>query len=222
MYFPTICVDNFFDDPDAVRNLALSLEYKSTSNIPWPGKRSRPINQISPVYFDQFCKKLMSLSFNLKKEQDLSWRVETYFQMIEPDQYEHINQGWVHIDDSTYAGLVYLNPSISADCGTSIFKPKSIGTVPIHLDVKHEMFLNFDKNKSDFYNTKLTENNSQYEETIKFSNIYNRLIAYDGSQHHGVTKFVGPDRQPRLTQVFFVKEISSSHFPIPSARQIQI
>lgn len=222
MYFPTICVDNFYSDVDAVRRFASALEFKTTSQVPWPGKRSPSLDSCNANFFKNFCDKLFSLTFDFKRTRNVTWAVETYFQVMEPDQYVDINQGWVHADYKPYAGVIYLTPDIDPNCGTSLYKAKNSFDMPVNLEEKKDMFLNFDKNKTDFYQHKLLENNALFEETVNFKNIYNRLVAYDGFQYHGVNQFVGADKQPRLTQVFFIQEISSDYFPIPSSRQILI
>lgn len=220
MYFPSLCVDNFYNNPDVIREFALSLEFKSTSNMPWPGKRSPSLDSVNPAFFKNFCDKLFSLTFDFKKTSSVKWAVETYFQIVEPDQYSSINQGWIHADYRPYAGVIYLTPGIDTSCGTSLFRPKNPFDVPINLEEKQDMFLNFDRSKTNFYNEKLEKNNSLFEETVNFKNIYNRIITYDGSQYHGVNKFIGYDNRPRLTQVFFIQEVSSDYFPIPASRQI--
>ena len=220
MYFPSLCVDNFYNNPDVIREFALSLELKATTNVPWPGKRSPSLDVVNPVFFKNFCDKLFCLSFDFKKTSSVKWAVETYFQIAEPDQYSTINKGWIHSDYKPYAGVIYLTPGIDMDCGTSLFKPKNSFDIPINLEEKQNMFLNFDKNKTEFYYEKLQENNSLFEETVNFKNIYNRIVAYDGFQYHGVNKFTGHDNRPRLTQVFFIQEVSSDYFPIPASRQI--
>ena len=220
MYFPTICVDNFYNEPDKIREFALSLEFKSTSQIPWPGKRSPSLDSVDKNFFKNFCDKLFSLNFDFKKTSKVSWAVESYFQIMEPGQYDTINEGWIHCDYRPYAGIIYLTPEIDPGCGTSLFRPKNYFDIPINLEEKKEMFLNFDSSKLDFYKEKIKENNNLFEETINFKNIFNRLVAYDGFNYHGVNKFIGYDQQPRLTQVFFIHEITSDYFPIPAARQI--
>jgi hypothetical protein len=224
MYFPSVCVDNFFNNPDQVREHALALDFHSTDNNPWPGKRTQSLHSISKEYFDIFCNKLFSLTFDLKKYNTIVWSVDTYFQIIEPQTYGDINQGWIHRDDDAtiYAGIIYLTPNIDINCGTSLFKPKGMCANPINATDKRDMFLNFDKNNTNYLAQKLEENNSQFVETTRFNNVYNRLVAYDGAQYHGVNQFTGTDTQPRLTQVFFVKEISSPWFPVPASKQVQL
>jgi len=223
MYFPTICVDNFFNDPETVRNFALSLDYQKSSTGKWPGSRTKSLDQISHDYFQSFCEKIFLLNYDLKRYDNLQWSVETYFQLIQPLEYGKINTGWIHKDHNLFAGIVYLSPNIDVNCGTSIFRSKNKFSRPINIKEKNEMYLNFNQDNLDFYQNKLQENNSLFEETIRFNNIYNRLLAYDGSQYHGVNNFYNTENlEPRLTQVFFVKSLSADYFPIPASKQIHI
>lgn len=220
MYFPTTCVDNFFNAPDEVRNFALSLEYEYPKNGSFPGKRTKLLSEIYPNYFHLFCEKLFSLFFNLEPNK-FAWNVSTYFQVIEPNEYRN-NCGWIHLDDvGIFAGIIYLTPNISLDCGTSIFKPKKLGNKSINHEEKHGMFLSYNKNKIDYYQSKIDENNEQFEETVNFKNVYNRLISYDASQYHAVNNLCDENVE-RLTQVFFVHNVFSNYFPIPSSKKIQL
>lgn len=220
MYFPTLCVDNFYSNPNAIREYALSLEFTSTGQVAWPGKRTQSLDSVNFPFFKNFCDKLFGLTFDFKKTQNVKWIVESYFQMMVPGQYGNINQGWVHADYKPYAGVIYLTPDIDRDCGTSIFRPKNHFDIPVNQIDKEKMYLEFNDASSDHFQKKLLENNDLFEETINFKNIFNRLIAYDGFQYHAVNKFIGQDLQPRLTQVFFVHEVHSDYFPIPASRQI--
>lgn len=83
------------------------------------------------------------------------------------------------------------------------------------------MFLSYNKNKIDYYQSKIDENNEQFEETVNFKNVYNRLISYDASQYHAVNNLCDENVE-RLTQVFFVHNVFSNYFPIPSSKKIQL
>ena len=49
--FPTTIIDNFFDDPYAVRKLALSTKFYPNKDGRWPGARSDRINNIDYELF---------------------------------------------------------------------------------------------------------------------------------------------------------------------------
>ena len=52
-------VDNFFQDPDKVRDIALSVKYESTTD--YPGYRSRQIHEINKDLWDYMSYRLMEL-----------------------------------------------------------------------------------------------------------------------------------------------------------------
>jgi hypothetical protein len=217
MYFPITCVDNFFDNPQEVRDLALSLEFNESSPT-YPGKRTKELYEVAPDYFDYFCKKLMSIFYDFD-EKNVSWQISTTFQKIEPFKNKQLNKGWVHADSKTmFAGIVYLNNNSSLESGTSIYKPKTIGLKPTNIEQKHKFFAT---NEGDEEMIKcLNENNERFIETITFKNVYNRMICYGGEQYHGVNSYIAGE-EPRLTQVFFVQKVLADWYPIPNSKMVK-
>jgi hypothetical protein len=220
MLFPTMCVDNFFDNPKSVRELALSLEYCPEPNGIWPGKRTKPLHEVSPAYNTLFNNKLFSLLYDFSKH-NLNWEVDSYFQMIEPyGTNPDINIGWVHKDhNAVLAGVVYLNENPELSSGTSLFTRKFLGAEPINGEFKRGFFVSNGSLDEILYKQKLEENNNQFEETLTVNNVYNRMICYNGSSYHRANGFTGGN-EPRLTQVFFVRKLAADWFPIPSMRSI--
>lgn len=211
MFFPITCVDNFFQDPDAVRELALSLPYdKKEGN--YPGVRTKPLHEIAPDYFQFFCRRLFGLFYDYRKFNNVDWVVSTTFQKIEPfEGSDAANVGWIHKDKTClFAGIIYLTPNANPDSGTSIFKPKKVNCVPINILERNEMFAT---NKGDERTEKaLKENNERFIETVRFQNMYNRLVSYGGENYHGVNSYC-TKTEPRLTQVFFVKNVIADWYP---------
>lgn len=213
MYFPTICVDDFFRNPDEVRNFALSLDYKPHSTGKWPGKRSEFVSKLSPQFYHVFCQKFFSLSYD--KNETLNTDLLLMFSLIEPDDVK-TKTGWIHQDDCAYAGLIYLNPKISLNCGTSIFRKKDyLYSDNVNGQIKSNLYLG-SESKEDIDG--INYHNSKYEETIKFGNIYNRMIAFDSHQFHSVNHFSDDEKEPRLTLLFFINWLRASRFPIPESR----
>ena len=126
--FPTLCVDGFYKDPDAMREYALSLDY-NTDDGRYPGKRTKPLHTINPPLFDKICLKFFSLFYNYEVE-GANWNVKTYFELNDPlskDENSYFNKGYIHKDDSCIlAGIVYLTPIINKNTGTSIFRQKEL------------------------------------------------------------------------------------------------
>jgi hypothetical protein len=221
MLFPTTCIDNFFDNPKAVRELAYSLEYSSHPAGIFPGTRTKALREVAREYDDFFNRKLFSIFYDFSEHQ-VDWDVQSYFQRIEPyGEDEELNVGWVHRDSATVlAGVVYLNENANLASGTSFFNPKHIGGIAINNDDKQNFYrLNNSISKAK-YIEKRNENNNLFTETITVGNVYNRLICYDGATYHRANNFNSGTNEPRLTQVFFVKSLNTDWFPIPSMRSV--
>ena len=218
--FPTLCVDNFYDDADVIRNYALSLDYYP-SDGGYPGKRTKPIHELDESFFQDFCIKFMSLYYDFEKT-TANWNIGTYFQLIEnfsSDKTSPKNTGWVHQDtEAIFAGLIYLTPEIDPSCGTSMFKLKDN---LIHdagdISVRHEFHANGIDNN---YDEMIQKHNSQFVETMRFDNYYNRMISFDSSTYHGVNNFYS--EKPRLTQVFFVYNLQmNSKAPMERMKNVK-
>ena len=72
-------------------------------------------------------------------------------------------------------------------------------------DIKEKFYTNHAT--AEEHKKALKENNEQYEETLKVSSVYNRLIAYDGSQIHGHN--FSSSSEDRLTQVMFFQVLNA-------------
>lgn len=221
MFFPVTCVDNFFDDPKAVRELAYSLDRVPAEDGAWPGSRTEALHIVAPEYYNFFATKLFSLFYDFKC-QKANWEIGTYFQFIDPySENEDVNRGWVHKDNGIMlAGVIYLNQNANLDAGTSIFMPKNVGAIPINKVEKHSFFKDSTSISEVEYVKKLEENNNLFVETATIGNVYNRMICYDGANFHRANGFNSGTDEPRLTQVFFVNKVESDWFPIPSMRSV--
>ena len=193
--------DNYFENPDYIRQLALSdTSYRINNSIDgpqggWKGKRTKPFRLKNTIC--SCCNQLIQSSSEIdnfiseQSEQVLNLCVD-YFDLFEDPlsitSYFHITtketehsmpdflQNKFHVDyNCPIAGLVYLNPNAPLSAGTSI------------LDAKENQFINVE-------------------------NKYNRLVAYDGSIIHGLSELFGnSDDTGRLTFTFFIHEVSKTH-----------
>lgn len=204
MLWPTICVDNFFDDPDKVFRFANSLKYTSDSEGRWPGERSDLLHNIDVNFFQYFGKKVLSILYPM--QQEINFSLSLTFQRISK---KYINEGWVHEDNANlneFTSIVYL--SKHKECGTSLFDSKKIYSYPINKVHKNNMYL---KDSFEEKNIYLKENNNQFEETLSIKSKYNRLIMFDSSQLHAAQKFTeNTIEEDRLTLIGFFQNI---YFP---------
>ena len=239
-FLPTVCIDNFLQHPDMLREYALSLDYYTSEDhkknndatIPdgnWPGKRTKPLHKLNEPLFLSLCNKFLSVFYDMDHHTS-KWNISMNFQLSSPNQYGDINEGWVHQDDKTlYAGVLYLTPNAPLNTGTSLFKKRD-DCLDFSSDEharlpnsKVDLYANFDPNKIEEYKKMLKINNSNFVETVNFSNIYNRLIAYSGSTYHGVKNYYGNDMtNERLTLVFFINSFDSNWNPIEAMQKHNI
>lgn len=215
-FFPTVCVDNFFESPDTFKKLSQILDYKKCTNGFWPGERTDSLHTISQSIFDNFFARFFRIYYDLEIE-ELNWNANLYFQKIKPFDDPELNKGWIHSDfPCLIGGLVYLNENNDLNSGTSIFSclnKDSFFLSPEEQEYKRKLFLGEDidlKKYKQLYNN--YEKN--FVETVRFNYVYNRMIAYDGSTHHRANGFYGNEEDERLTLVFFVNEIKAKSVPL--------
>lgn len=217
--FPVLCQDNFFDNPDEIREYALSLDYKTSEDGRWPGKRTAALHTFNSKLNAEILLKVFSNYFDFHAGCALNWK-ESYvcFQKVKP--YTNVkecveNRGWIHSDTAGFAGLIYLTPDASKESGTSLYELKKeykdIDTTEFLKDIDELKKLykgeQYDVNKLDKDYEKLTKH---FDKVIEVKNVYNRMISYDGGNWHSAGDFIDDER---LTLVFFVNDIMSSPTP---------
>jgi len=223
-YFPITIIDNFFYVPDKVRDFALSCEYEPSPTGDWPGKRSAPLHMLDKFFFENFCSKLLSIFYDINFH-NVQMECRAYFQKItslDINPKSKKNKGWVHIDDEIFAGIIYLNPEINYDSGTSIYQTNSkyeINKLQNLAKAKHDFY---SKNDDTDYDKSFTKFNSCFDETITVKNVYNRLLLIDGQSWHAAQNLYNND-DSRLTLVFFVDKIETTgSTPLHRIKQIDI
>ena len=196
---PNIIVDNFFSNPDKIRDIALSLDY-NIDNQNYPGQRAKVPDSIA----QQIQEKILSLIIDLQ-DQAIKWTTNLHFQKISKDY----KGGWIHRDDySLITCIIYLSPESFPCEGTSLYKLKNNRL--LHDDtIRLRSFKN--KYSSDEDEIARHTWNNQFEEVLKVDNVYNRLFMFYGKQWHGVPKY----NSDRLTLLYFVHGLECKSLPIP-------
>jgi hypothetical protein len=197
---PITIVDNFYNDPYKIRELALAQTYTRHDGAYWPGLRSPMLLDIDNNLYDKFIHKLLSVFFNLPGDQ-LGCNIDVFFQTTS-EQYE---EGWTHIDtDVSFAGVIYLTPEPLLDSGTSIYQEN---TVIGEYDQSPKVdFYNGKTSNLDEYRTLRNTHNLKFTKTMDIANVFNRLVVFSGNDWHKENNFFGSTLDDsRLTQVFFVK-----------------
>jgi len=217
IFFPTLVVNDFLDNPDKVRQMALAMDYEPT-NGNYPGSRTKNLNEINPKLFNYMSQKFFSAFFDFNIP--IKWNITVCFQKIDAfsnDKDAPINDGWIHTDDDTniLSGVLYLNPDPAPYTGTNMCQPKS-DKFSYNIDPKYDdakISLYRDNIKLEDYDENIREHNDMFTDTIQVSNLYNRLIAFDARSFHHANSYHFFGDEPRLTCNFFVNSITTPSIP---------
>jgi hypothetical protein len=214
--FPVVVVDNFFKEPDKIRNFALHQKFKRDEISNYPGLRTDCLSVIEPSLYNEFLKKFFSIYYDFRFE-EINWIVEVKFQKTD----NHFDSGWIHFDNDGYlntkvAGVIYLTPNAPLQSGTSIYKAKNNVIIPsINAQAKHSHY--YANGNSKELKALKEQEKEQFNETINVSNIYNRLISFEAGEYHAAQNYFGEDNESRLILVFFVTKLNAHLMPLERA-----
>ena len=224
--FYSVCVDNFFANPDLIRNFGLNLPKTSHSGGVWPGKRSKELCYVDLELNTAILLKVFSVYFDLRYE-NIEWENSSVcFQQIKKysnDKNNIKNKGWIHQDsDMSFAGVIYLTPNIDPNSGTSLYDLKenekeNYMTYGVPYS-KHLLFKG-EKIKEELYKNNFEKHNNKFIEKTRFQNIYNRMICYDSKEFHAANSFFS-EGDERLTIIFFVNNIKVKKNPLDRVKDI--
>jgi hypothetical protein len=189
-----IVVDNFFSDPKAVREFALSQEFKDGRPY-YPGIRSARhlTGEMQGALRDM-----------VGAEVDWSHKYCGVFQvMCDADEAD----SYVHHDSTDWAGVVYLSEMEGP--GTTFYRHKLSGFTSYPTTT--EAF----RRASELKTSQLEllhqvssdgKDASKWEPTFSTEFKFNRLVLYPGKHFHKTSRTWGFDKETgRLTQVFFLR-----------------
>lgn len=180
-----IVCENFYEDPHAVREYALSLEYEESDYH--RGKRTAAPHIFSGTKekFEQLLGKKIT-----------NWS-ETYG-MCGRFQYCTAEDALVyHSDVQQWAAVVYLTPDAPYETGTSLLAHKKTRA-------RHCTDPNVSQAWQETAPTGLYLDGTPWDEIDKVANVFNRLIIWDGHCPHSASKYFGFTKETsRLFQIFF-------------------
>ncbi|NBP58018.1 hypothetical protein EBU71_16065 [bacterium] len=173
-------VEDFYDDPDSVREFALNQTYYDDPGF--IGKRTR----------QQFFFPGMKERF----EQIMGMRITNWESHGMNGRFQHNVAGesltW-HTDFQKYAGLIYLTPNAPYSAGTRMAAFKANR-------VRHCS----DPRIMDCFNQISFLDGTEYEDVDVVGNVYNRLVIYDGGLIHAAKEYFGYNKDNcRLWHMFF-------------------
>jgi Family of unknown function (DUF6445) len=221
--YPVTVIENFYENPDAIRKFALMQKFTYCKEVPnieyvYPGARTKDLSLLNKDLFDKICTKLVSVFHNAEHD-TMRWLITTSFQSVS----EEYSQGVIHTDSNTvFAGVLYLTPDAPLNSGTSLFKPNKTFDEAKYQQALVDNDVRFKAGEIAMD----TAYHSMFDEVVRVNNVYNTLIIYEGRHYHAANQFFGKTlKDSRLAQVFFVNKIDAqkqSVFPISRVNAIKV
>ena len=182
-----LVIDDFYAEPDKVREFALNQEFKVRGN--YPGQRT--------VSFlnDSLKKKLQDILYPYAGNiTDWGGEYTGSFQYTVA-----ADRSWIHSDSTTdWAALVYLTPDAPLTAGTGIFKHKATGMMNWDYRNKSQEYQKTSPPGDDF------QDMTKWDMVDRFGNLFNRLVMYRADNYHMSLDYFGQDiNDGRLFQTFF-------------------
>jgi len=192
IYPSIIAVDDFYKNPDEVREYALSLDFQSNKEY-HKGQRTRQRTFFDGTY--EFLEDILNKKIT-------SWDNQPHngvFQFCTAE-----DQLVYHTDGQKYAAVVFLTPDAPPECGASFFKHRGsgLGKFPSEEDCvrlgKSSDELYWDMFKGNFYDK------SPWDLVDVVGNVYNRMAIWDAKLVHAASQYFGDNKEnSRLFHMFF-------------------
>ena len=186
-----VVVDDFYNDPDAVRDFALGQEFN-------PHIESHKGQRTELSFVFPGTKEFLEDSLK-KKITKWDYGTNGVFQFC-----TSADQLVYHVDGQKYAAVVYLTPDAPPSCGSSFWKSKNNGLMhyPKESDCdrlgKDTEELFWEMFNGDFYD------GTNWELVDVIGNVYNRMAIWDAQLVHSATKYFGNKKEnSRLFHMFF-------------------
>jgi len=200
----SVVIDDFFDNPDEIRNIAIECLKLCTDNLindprdNYPGVRTNHLGVIQP-----------ELHVELKHKVQEIWgaKFPTFSSYFHATTEIH-KLGLCHSDPNDVAGVIYLNPTAPPNSGTQLVDAWNGNDFRFTFEEDrnfHNACKTHDIAEIENYAKMKEKINSAYFKTsINVENRYNRLIMYDAKHFHGPGKYFGHNlNTSRLSLVFF-------------------
>lgn len=187
-----VVVENFYDDPDAVREYALTREYQEDNRY---HKGARTEEKTIFPGTKEFIEGILHKKIT-------NWDNHVYNGVF---QYCIAQDALVyHTDHQTYAAVIFLTPDAPSECGTSFYRSKFNGMMhaPTAQDCerlgKSAAELSDEMFAGNYYDK------TRWETVDVIGNVYNRMVLWDAQKVHAASEYFGDDlHNSRLFHMFF-------------------
>lgn len=217
MYFPSVHVENFFENPYKIIDFAKSLPLHEEENQRYPGVRTKALHEVNFDFFQFLCKRQLSVFYSKEEMNSVGYNCRAHFQFVNQEE----NAPFVHRDDAMLTTIVYLTPD-EEQCGTSIVYPKDGTNVlsPNHSEIikdatSFKMQTIKDSKAIDVKKAREVSSNFNdgFKEVTRFNSIFNSLSMFNSSSFHQA--HFNSNGGERLTLICFFYDILAPRFPIP-------
>lgn len=173
-------VDDFYVEPDKVREFALGVEYDN--DLQWY-KGSRSKEQFNFPGIKEAFEKVMGIKLKPLESHAMCGR----FQLLTAK-----DNLVYHVDSQKWAAMIYLTPHAPTQTGTVLLKSLITGA-------RHSDDPSFENTfQGGFYDK------TKFEVVDQIGNVYNRLIIMDARCIHAAAQYFGQSKEDcRLTHLFF-------------------
>jgi len=185
-------VDNFYADPDKIRDYALSqVFFEGEGAVGWRTRKQFLFDGLKEQFEKIINKKILDHT-----EQNTGWYdrgINGRFQACEAG-----TKMVFHCDSQQWAAVLYLTPDAPPQSGTSFYRHKET-------KVRHSSEIAWgtgDELKT--FNQKTFVDPTPFERVDTVGNVYNRLVIFDGKLIHSGNDYFGWDiASSRFFQIFF-------------------
>ena len=180
----TLVIDDFFSNPDELREYTLTENFRWTKKFWHPGTRTECLSLYDYPLYDSLCKIFIGAYFpeTLYKDISIKWEAGCFFHYaVEGDNERELmanKKKRLHVDhDALCSAIVYLTPNPDPESGTTTY---------------------------------FENENGEAVQDMNIGNRYNRMLLFPSGQVlHGVNKMFGTCKEDgRLQLLFFLYNIS--------------
>lgn len=191
-----IVIDNFYNDPMAVREIALQQEFESSGYH----KGERTKFKLTVPGTKEKIEAVLGKKITDWDEQAHN----TVFQWCKPS-----DPIVYHYDNQHYAAMVFLTPDAPPDCGTSFYRHKKETWLDRELEVGKNGIK--DEEQKQLLDSTLIGSQhddfldpTKWELTDSIGNKFNRFVMFDSKQIHAASKYFGTSKETgRLFHMMF-------------------
>ena len=187
-----VVIDDFYENPDEVRDFALSCKFAPHLQY---HKGQRTEEKFIPNGIKEKFESLLHTKITSWEDQGANG----VFQFCTAE-----DQLVYHVDNQSYAAVIYLTPNAPPSCGTTFFKSRRTGlrASPSQQDCerlnKNEQDLSYEIFQNNFYDK------TDLEIVDIVGNVYNRLIIWNAKLIHAASEYFGDKKEnSRLFHMFF-------------------